>query len=74
MWKFGKGGPARLSSHLTVAKCDEVRPQWPWCYHWRIVIYNQKIWLSPAYPGPGPLGAHSKRTMDKPALTRWVKM
>ncbi|GFT76302.1 hypothetical protein TNCV_564631 [Trichonephila clavipes] len=26
----------------------------PWL--WRIEIYNQKIWLSPAYPGPsGPL-------------------
>ncbi|GFX61477.1 hypothetical protein TNCV_823831 [Trichonephila clavipes] len=30
--------------------------QVPW--HWRIEIYNQKIWLSPAYPGAsGPLGA-----------------
>ncbi|GFX14123.1 uncharacterized protein TNCV_1766191 [Trichonephila clavipes] len=31
----------------------------PW--HWRIAIYNQKIWLRAAYPGP-------KRSMDKPAL------
>ncbi|GFW53237.1 hypothetical protein TNCV_3294841 [Trichonephila clavipes] len=26
---------------------DDLHPPW----HWRIEIYNQKIWLSPAYPG-----------------------
>ncbi|GFW38833.1 hypothetical protein TNCV_3882001 [Trichonephila clavipes] len=36
-----------------------VYPYWPWVqkihrlpWHWMIEIYNQKIWLNPAYPGP----------------------
>ncbi|GFW32510.1 hypothetical protein TNCV_676681 [Trichonephila clavipes] len=35
----------------------------------KIKSYNQKIWLSPAYPGSsGPLDAHPKHPMDKLAL------
>ncbi|GFT39301.1 hypothetical protein TNCV_2422191 [Trichonephila clavipes] len=44
------------------------RPPW----HWRIEIYNQKIWLSPAYPGYfgslWALGTHHKRLVDKTSL------
>ncbi|GFT27196.1 hypothetical protein TNCV_40381 [Trichonephila clavipes] len=57
-------GPVPISAHFGPWTQKICTPFW----HWRIRIYDQKMWLSLAYPGSRLLQAHPKRLMDKSAL------
>ncbi|GFW00622.1 hypothetical protein TNCV_2283681 [Trichonephila clavipes] len=59
------------SADLSLFRAWAQKIYWsPW--HWRIEIYNQIIWLSPAYPGlsgtPRALGTRLKHPVDNLSL------